>query len=147
MKPKTLMILAIALGLVFLLGDVSWAGGRIGHRQVKQHKRIAQGIRSGQVTDREYVRLNGQQSRIHQYKRHAWADGYLSPKERHRLHRMQDRASEHIYHAKHIHMSYAACRPTHKHLHFSHPSVYDGFYLSGTVVEPSWAFGWSVGWR
>ena len=147
MKSRTLKILPMAIGLVLIVVSISWARGPISHRQKKQSQRITHGIRSGEVTDREFVRLNREQRRIGKHKRRARGDGYISNKERRQLHRMQDRASAHIYQSKHNRASNYACRPTHKPLHFWHRPVYHGHYVSRIFFEPSWSVGWSMGWR
>ena len=147
MKSRMLKILPMTIGLVLIVVSVSWARGPISHRQKKQSQRITHGIRSGEVTDREFVRLNREQRRIGKYKRRARGNGYISHRERRHLHSMQDKASEHIYRAKHNRVSNYACRPTHKPLHFRHKPVYHGYYVSGIFFEPSWSVGWSMGWR
>ena len=147
MKSRTLKILPMAIGLVLIVVSISWARDPVSHRQMKQSKRITHGIRSGEVTDREFVRLNREQRRIGKYKRRARGDGYRSHRERRSLHRMQDRAGAHIYRTKHNRASNYACRPIHKHLHFRHRPVYHGCCVSGVFFEPYWSFGWSMGWR
>ena len=147
MKSRTLKTLPMVIGLVLIMVSVSWARDPISHRQKKQFKRITHGIKCGEVTDREFVRLNREQRRIGKYKRQARWDGYINHRERRRLHRMQDRASEHICRAKYNRASHYACGPRHKHLHFWHRPVYHGYYGSGIFFEPLWSFGWSMGWR
>jgi hypothetical protein len=147
MKSRTLKILPMAIGLVLIVASISWARGPISHRQMKQPQRITHGIRSGEITDREFVSLNSEQRRIGKYKRQARGDGYLSHSERRHLYRMQDRVSEHVYRAKHNRASNYAFGPKHKSLHFRHRPVYHGYYVSGIFFEPSWSVGWSMGWR
>jgi hypothetical protein len=147
MKIRVLMMLAVFSCLLLVFGSASWAGGGTGHRQIRQAKRIAHGVRNGQITDREFVHLNREQWRIQQYKHRALADGYMTSRERHKLHRMQKRASAHIYRSKHNHASHRACTPIRKRLSFWRKPVYDGPYSSHTFLEPTWAFGWSVGWQ
>ncbi len=102
MRGKKVMtaVAGILMG-VFLITSASWAGGRITHRQKIQQRRIWQGVRSGQLTAWEFVRLEREQRRIQAMKRRAWADGVLTPAERVRLEWRQDVASHHIYRAKH----------------------------------------------
>lgn len=147
MKSRTLKILPMTIGLVLIVVSISWARDPISHRQMKQSQRITHGIRSGEITDREFVSLNREQRRIGKHKRRARGDGSISPWERRPLHRMQDRASAHVYRAKHNRASNYACRPTHKPLHFRHRPVYDGYCVSGIFFKPSWSVGWSMGWR
>jgi len=95
------MILGIgSLVASFALCDVALAG-RVVRRQVRQQKRIHQGIRSGELTCRETRRLEREQIRIQRTKRRAWSDGKLTPRERLRLEIMQDKASADIYRLKH----------------------------------------------
>ena len=84
----------------FALCDVALAG-RVVRRQVRQQRRIHQGIRSGELTCRETRRLEREQIRIQRTKRRAWSDGRLTPRERVRLEVMQDKASADIYRLKH----------------------------------------------
>jgi len=147
MKSRTLKILPMAIGLVLILVSISWARYPISHRQMKQSQRITHGIRKGEITGREFVRLNREQRRIGKYKRRAWGDGCIRHRERRSLHRMKARAAAHIYRAKHNRASHYACRPIHKHLHFWHRPVYHGYYVSGIFFEPSLSVGWSIGWR
>jgi hypothetical protein len=74
---------------------------RINARQVRQQQRIAQGVRSGQLTPGETRRLERQQGRIRANKVQAKADGHVTPRERARLTRGQNRASRNIYRLKH----------------------------------------------
>ncbi len=95
------MILGIgSLVVSFALCDAALAG-RVVRRQVRQQKRIHQGIRSGELTCRETKRLEREQLRIQRTKRRAWSDGHLTPRERVRLEVMQDKASHDIYRLKH----------------------------------------------
>ena len=84
----------------FAFCDVALAG-RVVRRQLRQQKRIHQGIRSGELTYRETKRLEREQVRIQRTKRRAWRDGQLTPRERVRLEVMQDKASADIYRLKH----------------------------------------------
>lgn len=75
----------------------------INHRQVKQQKRIIQGVRSGKLTRGEARRLERQQARIQRTKRRdkIMHGGKMTPKEKAHVARMQNRANRHIYRAKH----------------------------------------------
>jgi len=74
---------------------------RINARKVRQQQRIAQGVRSGQLTPAETRRLERQQARIKADKLQAKADGNVTPQERARLTHEQNRASRSIYRLKH----------------------------------------------
>ncbi|RMF84391.1 MAG: hypothetical protein D6739_05990 [Nitrospirae bacterium] len=77
------------------------AAGPIRARQRHQQVRILQGIHQGDLTRGEVRRLEREQRQIERARRRAWADGTLTPRERARLHLRQDRASAHIYKARH----------------------------------------------
>jgi hypothetical protein len=99
------MLLAMAvttlLMTVGLISSDSAQAGRIGDRQVHQHARIDQGVADGQLTRGETHTLRDEQRAIRTSKRAAWSDGHLTPQERGRMERMQDRASADIYRLKH----------------------------------------------
>ena len=96
---KTITILMAA---VFSIACVSPAiAGRVMDRQVRQQKRIHQGIHSGELTGQEIRGLEKEQRHIRRSKKKAWSDGKLTPKERLRLERQQNKASGHIYKLKH----------------------------------------------
>lgn len=73
----------------------------VDQRQANQERRIQQGVRSGQLTEREAARLERGQDRVEKMEDRAKADGTVTAKERARLHRAQDRQSAAIYKEKH----------------------------------------------
>ena len=73
----------------------------VNHRQAKQHARIEQGVRSGQLTRDEAKSLRTQQRAIRQEEREMKSDGKLSPAERKQLHQDQNQASKDIRSQKH----------------------------------------------
>ncbi len=97
---KTLALTVVMVVLTFVWTVSSFAG-RIHHRQYRQQKRIHQGFHSGELTWGEARSLEREQRHIQQSRRRAWSDGRLTPRERVRLEFQQDRASRHIYRAKH----------------------------------------------
>jgi hypothetical protein len=72
----------------------------IQQREQKQQQRIQQGIKSGQLTTGEARRLEAQQGRIQATEDRMKADGNLTPQERARLTRKQNRANANIYRKK-----------------------------------------------
>ena len=98
---KFSMVLAIATLVTIFIGTDAALAGRVVHRQVRQQKRIHQGVRSGELTRRETRSLEKDQFKIQRYKKKAWRDEKLTPKERMRLEHGQDRANRHIYRMKH----------------------------------------------
>ena len=91
---------------IFLMGvffsETAFAG-RVHERQVNQHQRIGQGVKSGELTKRETTVLAHEQKHIQVLKQRSWQDGRLTANERLRLENIQDRSSDHIYALKHNH--------------------------------------------
>ena len=85
----TLLILSAVAGSAM-------AQERIDTRQVKQEKRIDQGVKSGSLTDQEAQRLEKQQGHVGKVENKAMADGKVTGKERAHVEHAQDKASQHI---------------------------------------------------
>ena len=79
------------------------AGPRgINHREYREQQRINQGIRSGELTRREADRLEAGMAKIRTDERYArMSGGGISPRERARLEREENRESQRIYRQKH----------------------------------------------
>ena len=80
-----------------------YGNNEVDQRRENQQDRIAQGIRSGQLTAGETARLENQQQGINQQ---VHADrvangGKLTPAERQQINREQNQASKNIYNKKH----------------------------------------------
>ena len=70
-------------------------------RDVNQQRRIEQGVRSGELTNREAARLERGQARDNAAQARAGADGKVGPNEQRRLQRQENRQSRRIYREKH----------------------------------------------
>jgi hypothetical protein len=70
-------------------------------RQMNQKARIRQGVKSGQLTKGEARNLRQEQKTIQAEKQMAKADGKVTPAERAKLRRDQNKASRDIYRLKH----------------------------------------------
>ena len=70
-------------------------------RQHRQQARIAQGLRSGELTRFEARRLEREQAQLRRKERIYKADGVLTAAERRDLQRDLNRAERHIYNQKH----------------------------------------------
>ena len=97
---KRILILAAIIGAMGI-STSSFAQARITQRQYNQQNRIAQGIRSGQLTPREASRLEGREARLQRDKRMAMRDGRIGMRERRYLRREENRNSVAIFRAKH----------------------------------------------
>jgi hypothetical protein len=90
-----------AFAVVLMLGVVTVGEAQINQRQHRQHRRIVQGARSGELTSREALRLRREQARIRRQESRARRDGELTAMERARIQRELNRANRHIYREKH----------------------------------------------
>jgi hypothetical protein len=97
------MFRKIAVTLVLTTAALPALAGTPGvdAREQNQRERIAQGVRSGELTRPEARRLVGGERRLHRHERLARADGVVTRAERHRLRRHADRMSGRIYRQKH----------------------------------------------
>ncbi|PTL79691.1 hypothetical protein [Vitiosangium sp. GDMCC 1.1324] len=95
------MSLAVTLALGFVVSTPALAA-RADRRQVKQEARIVQGVKSGELSGREAVRLQAQHDALQrEIARDRADDGKLDPVERARIERQQDRLSKRIATQKH----------------------------------------------
>ncbi len=152
MRKTKILISIIISALFFLSGSQVWASGNYGKRHYNQQKRIHQGIRNGDLTRGEYGRLQRDQWRLRHAERSVRADGRVTWRERERLFRMRERASRHIYRARHNRVVRIPRRPVRivERPWFWTPYVasYDAwspqFHFGGRIGDPSWSFGWSI---
>uniref|UniRef100_A0A7V4XUG4 Lipoprotein n=1 Tax=Acidobacterium capsulatum TaxID=33075 RepID=A0A7V4XUG4_9BACT len=104
MKPRNWKLLGIALlALSTSMALAQESGRTIQQRKHAQQHRIAQGVRSGQLTRRESRNLKAREAGIRHEERHMRAnhDGHLTPSNRARIQRQQNRTSRAIYNKKH----------------------------------------------
>jgi hypothetical protein len=97
-KTAIILVVMVIIGLFFASSSMA---GRVGKRQIHQHKRIHQGVKGKELTCRETGALIREQHKIQRTKKRSLSDGILTPKERGRLEIQQDKASRHIYRLKH----------------------------------------------
>jgi hypothetical protein len=102
-KTKTRLVLAslTALSLSPVLFATAASADEIDRRQAYQEQRIRAGVRSGEITMREYRRLEAEQGRIRELERRAKSDGRVDPWERAQIAQAQNAASRHIYQESH----------------------------------------------
>ena len=92
----------VALISISVLAIADWAhAGRVNNRQANQRSRIAQGVKSGELTHGEAKKLRAEERHIRRVERRAKADGEMTPAERARIEKLQDKASHDIYQQKH----------------------------------------------
>lgn len=93
------MIAAVAVALLFAASPA--VAGTVPWRQVRQDRRIDQGVCGGSLTRSEARILRAEQHRIARVWNRALADGVVSGREAKHIRREQDRASRNIYRLKH----------------------------------------------
>ena len=96
---KTTLILLAGLGLVSMAADSAEAG-RHDRRQNAQGARTQQGVRSGELTRGENRAIQAKQAKIRRMENRAESDGTVTPEEKIRLEKAQDRASRQIHRLK-----------------------------------------------
>jgi hypothetical protein len=70
-------------------------------RNASQQQRIADGVRSGQLTGREAGHLEGGQARIDRNEANAAANGHVGAREQAHVQARENRQSRHVYRNKH----------------------------------------------
>ena len=99
---KTTLIAALIAALPGIaLAQDTKSTPRIDKRQEMQQKRIDEGVKSGQLTDKEAKRLQKGQKRIQKMEDKAMADGKMTKKEKARIEKAQDRESKKIARERH----------------------------------------------
>jgi len=102
MKRAVMMVLLTSLMVGFAaIASAQTATPRIDAREMRQQFRIREGVRSGELTRGETMRLRAGEGRIHRMEYRAKADGRVSGWERHRMNRALNRESRMIYRFKH----------------------------------------------
>lgn len=97
---KGLGILVVLMAM-FIGANAQDSTPRADRRQDNQRARIRQGWVNGDLTRREAARLAAAQRMIRRGECYAKADGRVTPGERVKLHRMQQRAHREIYRQRH----------------------------------------------
>ncbi len=107
---KSLLKFAFIAGLTFLLAaEVAYGQTQnystndpgIQQRMQNQERRIQQGVNSGELTPKEAGKLEAREAKIRQDEERMKSDGNLTPKERQKLSKELDKASNRIYNQKH----------------------------------------------
>jgi hypothetical protein len=102
MKRAVMMVLLTSLMVGFAaIASAQTATPRIDAREMRQQFRIREGVRSGDLTRGEAVRLRAGEWRIHRMEYRAKADGRVGAWERHRLNRALNHESRKIYGFRH----------------------------------------------
>ncbi len=103
MKSFILPILAATsvVSTIALLNPSSASAGPIRDREINQQERIYQGVKQGEISQKEYRNLETREARIDAQRRDYLSDGNLSHREAVRLTNEQNRVSRAIYRDRH----------------------------------------------
>ena len=99
MKIRNLVAAVIVTVPLFAHAQSGTPG--VDQRQMRQERRIDQGVASGSLTEREAARLERGQQHVERMENRAKSDGVVTDRERQRLHHAQDVQSRHIEREKH----------------------------------------------
>jgi hypothetical protein len=100
---RRLLLAALITGALAVPGIY---GQHIRGRDKRQHQRIRQGVKSGELTRQETRKLVKRDRKLHHQIRRDRADGGgLTTKERVKAHKKQDHLSKQIYKEKHDNQS------------------------------------------
>lgn len=100
MKTRILTSMAGGLAMFLLAANLSSAA-TINQSEWRQQARIWRGYRSGDLTPREFRRLEREQALIRRNEARARRDSNFTPRERMRIQSAQNRASRHIFRQRH----------------------------------------------
>lgn len=97
------LIVSLAAATLTLFSATAFADGPAAgvQRNANQQARIAQGLKSGELTNHEAARLERGQARVSRMQAGALRDGQVTPAERARIDNAQDRQSRRIFRQKH----------------------------------------------
>jgi hypothetical protein len=100
-RTMTMFLLACSMiGFAGMASANTWTP-RIDRREARQHARIQEGVRSGELTRGEAMRLRAGQRHVNRMEWRAKSDGRVTFRERARINRVENRQSRHIYRFKH----------------------------------------------
>jgi len=98
---RLLLLLTTLCALDVAVASANTATPRVDRREARQHARIQQGVKSGELTPGEAAKLRAGQVHVRAMERRAKADGKVTPRERARLGHAQNRQSRRIARLKH----------------------------------------------
>ena len=101
MKFRHIIAIAFFAGALSLPTFAQTSTPQIDKREQAQKERIRQGVRSGELTRKEARRLATGQAKIRAEEKRAKADGIVTPQERAKITRDQNKASKRIAKQKH----------------------------------------------
>jgi hypothetical protein len=101
MKKSLIVGMIVLTGLLSVVSMAQEKTPVINQRQRNQQARIREGVKSGELTRGETARLEAREGKIQADKLQAKSDGKVTPAERRKLNREENRASRAIHRMKH----------------------------------------------
>ena len=98
---KKFIVAALFVGSFAIASNAQTATPVVDKREDNQKDRIRDGVKSGELTKAEAHRLRKGERHIERTEAKAKADGVVTPAERAKLDKKQDRESKRIYKQKH----------------------------------------------
>jgi hypothetical protein len=90
----------LILGLSVVLFTAA-ASAQLGPRERVQNHRVTEGFKNGQITRPEKFQLQKDELRYKKERRHSRRDGFVSPRERRKLHNMRRHNRHETFRFKH----------------------------------------------
>ncbi len=112
MRPRSLILLTIAMGWVHFLGTPSWADPNINIGHMRQCQRPTYAPRGARISWMTLERLCREHCRTQHFRMRAAPNGHLGVGERHRLQRIQIKVGKHIQRVKNMMEFSNPCRVT-----------------------------------
>ena len=101
MRNRSIFMNSLILSLALSSMTPLAFAGEVKEREENQQDRIAQGIKSGELTPREAANLEKGEAKIEKDREAALADGKMTPKEKRKLNHEENKESRKIYKKKH----------------------------------------------
>ncbi len=101
MKSQKLLMSGLVFALIVGFAAPAMWAGEVKNREENQQDRVAQGVKSGQLTAGETARLEKGEAKIENNRQKALADGTMTRKEKRKLNHEENKESKKIYRAKH----------------------------------------------
>ncbi len=101
MKKSIIAVITVAITSGLFTASAEAGTPWVDQREHRQANRIWHGIASGELNGRETGSLLRGQARIRRNERRFKSDGVVTPSERSRLHRQQNRQNRRIWRFKH----------------------------------------------
>ena len=101
MKKRSIYLNSLVLSLALVSMTPLAFAGEVKDREENQQDRIAQGLNSGELTAKETAHLEKGEAKIEKDRQAALADGKMTPREKRKLNREENKESHKIFAKKH----------------------------------------------